>query len=144
MKIKFNRMTRQITRGTALFAGALLLALGINLPECWSVTQHQIEGFHFRSCAKQICVEVRAQRAWLSQLNGAFTTEGNTNVKVSRETAASELDQIVDPHRQIDVLELSGTTATFNPKLNVLRLDDHSGDSNLISLQDGRVIGGDK
>jgi hypothetical protein len=85
-----------------------------------------ISGFHYTSCSKIECVELTAEKAFLSVLSGGFTTDGLTSL-TTRE---------LDGRQKSTIL---GTTASFNPGLGVLTFEKTNGGLVLYSLKDSRA-----
>jgi len=45
-------------------------------------SNHQINGFHFQDCNSVRCVEVTAERAWLSQVGFGFSAKGPSRLVI--------------------------------------------------------------
>lgn len=101
-------------------------------------SQHMIQGFRFATCDAKQCVEASSAKAWLSQIDGGFSSDGPTQIVLRK--ATGELVQ-----------EFTGTEASYSPTVQVITLEFEEGGSLFISLRDGSVrrfepskIGGEK
>lgn len=74
-----------------------------------------IMNFKYTSCSKRECVVVTAPKAWLSLIRGGFSTEGTTILNV------------FDPKGKLQSTA-SGSSATFNPDLELVVLEQTSGE----------------
>lgn len=86
-----------------------------------------ISGFKFQTCREQKCIEVGAEKAWMSQLGFSFTTEGATTITV-RDGAKTTV--------------VKGSDATMNERLKLLVVDDASGNVRMFSLDELQEVGG--
>lgn len=111
---------RRILVATAILFYGGLSAHGVS---------NEIKGFVFHSCEQNRCVEVKAGRAWISQADGSFVTDGLTVVSV------------LDGGRVRESFE--GTDAVSQSSLDTVTLERSAGVV-LINLKDGKteVYGG--
>lgn len=95
-------------------------------PSMAASSNHEIAGFKYQSCSKQSCIEVASPKAWLSQINFAFSTESHTTVRVLTIEG-------------VELRKLEGVSATLQPILSSVVLDRADGTSALISIEDGSI-----
>lgn len=106
----------------AIFAAFALVAFSGSQARS---AQNEIKGFRFQTCSvTNLCIEVTADKAWLSQLNGGFTTGENAKVVVK------------DPKGKI-VNEWKGTSSAHHPSLKKITVDLLDGGLVTISTETG-------
>lgn len=98
-------------------------ALFLISPAALASGNHEIKGFHFANCGQHACVEVWADKGFLSQLQFAFATDGATTVKVTDLESKKELIW-------------TGSASSLNPSLKLITLDQPNSSTVLISLDD--------
>lgn len=103
----------------------LTLSLFATLAQAES-SQHLIQGFHFQTCDDKQCVEASSDKAWISQVDGGFSTGNPAHLAIRSKTG--EL-----------LKEFEGTEAAYSPSIEVLTLDREDGSSVFISLRDGSI-----
>ncbi len=85
---------------------------------------NEIKGFVYHSCKQSRCVEVKAARAWLSQGDGSFVTDGPTVVSLLESGRVHE--------------SYNGTDAISQPALDTITLERSAGVV-LFNLRDGKA-----
>ena len=85
-----------------------------------------ISGFHYATCTREECVEIRAPQAHMSSFQGGFSTAGTTELSLK------------DPTGKVKVSHV-GTSASFNPRLEAITLEKEDGGFVLHSLRDGKT-----
>lgn len=85
---------------------------------------NEIRGFVFHSCESARCIEVKADRAWLSQGDGSFVTDGRTALAVF-ENGKMKRTYI-------------GLEAIAQPSLDTITLEQEDGII-LVNLKDGKA-----
>lgn len=85
---------------------------------------NEIRGFIFHSCEANRCIEVKAERAWLSQGDGSFVTEGKTSLSVFDDGKVKST--------------YVGREAIAQPELDTITLEQDNGVV-LLNLKDGKA-----
>jgi hypothetical protein len=85
-----------------------------------------ITGFHYATCTREECVEIRAPQAHMSSFQGGFSTTGVTELHLKDPTGKVKTSHV-------------GTSASFNPRLQAITLEQDGGGFILHSLRDGKT-----
>ena len=87
-------------------------------------SSNEIRGFIFHSCEANRCIEVKAERAWLSQGDGSFVTDGKTSLSVFDDGKVKST--------------YVGLEAIAQPQLDTITLEQDNGVP-LVNLKDGQA-----
>lgn len=86
----------------------------------------EIKDFHFAQCSMKACIEVWADKGYLSQLSLTFATEGPTRLKLTNLQTK-------------ETKEFTGLSSSFNTRLNSIALDQPHEGAVLVSLDDYKI-----
>lgn len=86
-----------------------------------------MKNFRYTSCSKLECVEIQAEKAWISVAGGGFTTDVAATLKIFT----------IDGQLKSSKKEV---TATFNPKLDIITFEKENGEFLLYTLSEASRI----